>query len=206
MYKRKIGIIGAFDENGTFGIGSFLPWGSETGRSLLPKDMKEFVSVTKTPPEDGLKNVLVVGRKSFEAMGSRPLPGRYMVVLSQTLNEREVNTNLPDDKKIAVERNTTQAIDRALSFKDCGHIFFGGGETIWLEALKSGRCNTAHITHVICDSVARSIHKDGEIRRLPEMLGPTIYENAGMVMQPPKFDTDLWSEENINLIFETYLA
>ena len=201
MKDRIIAPIGAFDKNGVFGIGNFLPWSSENGRSMLQIDMKKFVERTKSAPE-GKQNVLVVGRGSFEAMGSRPLPGRRMIVLSQTLDERTVNVALPPERHIAVARNCSQAVDRAVTYHDCGNIFFGGGETVWLEALKSDLCNAAFITHVHCDTVAISVHKEGLIRRLPEMLKDETFVNMRHIT--PSIHQDSLNGRRVSLEFVIY--
>jgi dihydrofolate reductase len=201
MNDRIIALIGAFDENGTYGIGNFLPWAAANGRSMLQVDMKNFVDKTRSAPE-GKQNVIVVGRGSFEAMGSRPLPGRRMIVLSQTLDEHIVNATLSPEKHIAVARNCSQAIDCAVAYHDCGNIFFGGGETVWLEALKSNLCNTAFITHIHCDTVAISIHKEGLVRRLPEMLKDETFVN--MRQNTPNIHQDSIDGKPVSLEFVTY--
>lgn len=198
-----IGPIGAFDQNGVFGIGSHLPWGDEQGRSAIRLDMGRVVEVTrKRILADGKQNVLVMGRGTIESMGWRALPGRRTIILSQTLNEREVNANLPEGKTFAVERNASQAVSRALEYEDCGHIFFFGGEYVWLQALKSDLCNAAFITVVNCDSVPMSMHKEGEVRRLPEMLLDTTFTDMNREHIVVK---DTWGDISVELEFRNYM-
>lgn len=61
--------IWAQDEEGTIGKENRLPW-------HLPNDLKFFKQMT----ED---NTIVMGRKTFEGMGSRPLPNRQTIVLTR---------------------------------------------------------------------------------------------------------------------------
>lgn len=198
-----IGPIGAFDQNGVFGIGLHLPWGNEQGRSAIKLDMGRVVEVTrKTIPAEGKQNVLVMGRGTFESMGQIALPGRRTIVLSQTLNEREVNADRPEGKTVAVVLNASQAVTRALEYDDCGHIFFFGGESVWLEALKSNLCNAAFITVVNCDSVPMSMHKEGEVRRLPEMLLDTTFTDMNCERIPM---TDMWGDVSVELEFRNYM-
>lgn len=200
MENRMIAVIGAFDQKGTYGIGPHLPWGSTEGRSLLKKDMGRFIEKTRGSAPEGTRNVLVIGRGTAEAMGMRPLPGRHMIVISQTLNEREINKERPEDKKIAVAQNVQQAIERALKHNDCGHIFFGGGYEVWLQAIKSGFCTNAFTTVAMCDAAAMSPHR-GDIRRALEM---TLHETfAGMFVTTTEED-DVWNDQPVKLKLHDY--
>jgi hypothetical protein len=82
-----------------------------------------------------------------------------------------------------------------------GHIFLFGGETVWLEGLKSGLCNAAFITIVMCDSVAMSPHKKGLVRRLPELLRDETF--TGMVCERVPM-TDMWGAAEVQLEFCNY--
>lgn len=200
MKTRIIGVVGAFDENGVYGIGLNLPWGSSDGRSLLKLDMGRFVEVTRRTAPEGKRNVLVIGRGTAEAMGMSPLPGRHMIVISNTLNEAEINKDRPKEKQLAVVKNTTEAIERALKYEDCGNIFFGGGYDVWLQALKSGVCTHAFTTIVMCDTAKMSSHQ-GAIRKAPEM---SVHETfAGMFVESVDV-SDMWGQQEVPLRFHNY--
>lgn len=62
-------IIAAVDEDGGIGKGGRLPWGR------MKADMRRFRELTEG-------HAVVMGRRTFESMGSRPLPGRRNLVLS----------------------------------------------------------------------------------------------------------------------------
>ena len=201
MEKRIIGVVGAFDRNGIYGIGPHLPWGSADGRSKLKLDMGRFVEVTRKSAPEGKQNVLVIGRGTAEAMDMRPLPGRHMVVISNTLDEKAVNATLPDGKKIAVVKNVQQAIERATAFDDCGHILFGGGYEVWLQALKSGLCTHAFITVVMCDSDVMSLYCD-EVRQAPEMTNHATF--VDMTVESYQVN-DKWDDKDVELEFRNYM-
>lgn len=203
LNQRIIGLIGAFDSNGVYGIGSHLPWGNEKGGSKIKLDMARFKYVTKEVAPPKKQNVLIVGRGTAEAMGFRPLPGRYMIVLSQTLKEEILNTDLPEGKKIAVARNVQQAVERALQYEDCGNIYFAGGYEVWLQALKSGLCTHAFITEVICDCLAKSPFQ-GELRRAPEMVRDATYQHHYLEPDKPEEIEDSWDENPVQLKFMTF--
>lgn len=61
--------IWAQDEEGTIGNNNQLPW-------YLPNDLKFFKQMTEN-------NTIVMGRKTFEGMGGRPLPNRKTIVLTR---------------------------------------------------------------------------------------------------------------------------
>jgi len=65
-----IKMILACDLNGVIGDGNSLPW----GRSL-PYDLNRFKELTEG-------HIVVMGRKTFESLGSKPLPNRENVVLT----------------------------------------------------------------------------------------------------------------------------
>ncbi len=60
-------MIAAVGRNGAIGIGDALPW-------RLPGDLRHFRAETMGKP-------VVMGRKTFAALG-RPLPGRFLIVVS----------------------------------------------------------------------------------------------------------------------------
>ena len=61
--------IWAQDKNGLIGKENHLPW-------HLPNDLRFFKETT-------INHTLVMGRKTFEGMGGRPLPNRQTIVLTR---------------------------------------------------------------------------------------------------------------------------
>ena len=66
---KMIALLWAEDDNGIIGKGGTLPW-------HLPNDLKYFKEKT-------LNHKIVMGRKTFEGMGSRPLPKRESIILTR---------------------------------------------------------------------------------------------------------------------------
>ena len=62
-------MIAAMSENGVIGNNNALPW-------RLPQELKHFRKVTLGKP-------IIMGRKTFESLGSKPLPGRQNIILSR---------------------------------------------------------------------------------------------------------------------------
>lgn len=64
--------IWAQDQNGLIGKNQTLPW-------HLPNDLQYFKKMT-------VGKTMVMGRKTFEGMGSRPLPNRQTIILTRNLD------------------------------------------------------------------------------------------------------------------------
>ena len=65
----KISMIAAMADNRVIGINNSLPW-------KLPNDMKWFRQNTLGKP-------IVMGRKTFESFGAKPLPGRTNIIITR---------------------------------------------------------------------------------------------------------------------------
>ena len=68
----KKAIVVAYDKNRGIGENGDLPW----GRSL-PADLAHFKEITTG-------GNIIMGRKTYESIGSRPLPNRKNIVLSSS--------------------------------------------------------------------------------------------------------------------------
>jgi dihydrofolate reductase len=73
--SRKITAVVAVGSNMGIGKGGKLPW-------HLPADLAFFKRYTMGKP-------MILGRKTFESFGSRPLPGRPHLIISRTLASGE---------------------------------------------------------------------------------------------------------------------
>ncbi|WP_086313087.1 dihydrofolate reductase [Enterococcus sp. 7F3_DIV0205] len=103
--------IWAQDEKGTIGKENRLPW-------HLPNDLKFFKQMT----ED---NTIVMGRKTFEGMGSRPLPNRQTIVLTRDKGYRA--------KGVIVFHTIDEVLDYAKTF--AGITFIAGGSAVYEDFL-----------------------------------------------------------------------
>lgn len=201
MNPQMIAVVGAFDENGVYGIGPHMPWENEKGKSSLQYDAGRFVLVTKGTAPKGKKNVVIVGRSTAEAMKMLPLPDRYMFVLSRTLEEEDVNAGRGKNEKLYIVRNALHAIEAARALGDSGHVIFAGGREVWLQALQSGICTHAFTTVVKCNSAKHS-HYQGEIHRVPEILDDATF--VSMRLEESIAISDYWGNKEVELEFRNY--
>jgi dihydrofolate reductase len=71
--RLRVNIIAAVAVNGAIGRSNRLPW-------HLPEDLQRFKQLTMGHP-------IIMGRHTWESLGSRPLPGRPNVVVSSSLRD-----------------------------------------------------------------------------------------------------------------------
>jgi len=67
--KEDIVFVVAVADNGVIGAGGAIPW-------RIPEDMKRFKALTMGKP-------VVMGRKTWESLPRRPLPGRTNIVITR---------------------------------------------------------------------------------------------------------------------------
>jgi dihydrofolate reductase len=129
MSKPKVSIIVAVGtvnsvigkENGD------LPW------DKISEDMKHFRKTTTGHP-------IIMGRKTWETFGSRPLPGRTSIVITRK-NDYEV------PEGVIVVSSLQEAIDKAFEI-DHNQIFIIGGGEIYKQAIESEVADSLYITQV----------------------------------------------------------
>lgn len=121
--RRSRVMILASSTDGIIGKDNSIPWDCST-------DMKFFKRATTG-------NVVIMGRKTFESMNSKPLPNRVNIVISKTLGQERV------EEGVIVITNITDALTYAKGvdlseFKrntQSNHIFIIGGTEIYRQSL-----------------------------------------------------------------------
>lgn len=119
----NINLIAAVSKNGVIGKDNKLIW-------KLKDDMKLFKALTTG-------HFVIMGRKTFESMGSRLLPNRTNVIVT-TQKEYLV-------KGALVVNSVEEAIELAKSNDDPDPFIIGGGE---IYKLSIPLCDTLYITEV----------------------------------------------------------
>lgn len=114
-----ITLIAAIGRNNELGLDNKLLWS-------IPEDMKHFKSYT-------MGKVVVMGRKTFESIGSKTLPGRKCIVVSTQ-----------DLHGLAIR---AKSVTEALSVDYCyPELVVIGGESVYSQAI--GLAQKLVITHV----------------------------------------------------------
>lgn len=117
----RISLIAAYDENNVIGNNGELPWD-------LPEDLAWFKEVT-------MGSIVAMGRKTWESIGSKPLPGRTNLVLSNTLKEAGGATIMTSIMDAALYASLRQA-----------DLYFIGGEEVYKNVLPL--VDKLYLTHV----------------------------------------------------------
>lgn len=119
--------IVAVSKNRVIGRANNLPW-------HIPEDLRYFKKTTKG-------HIIIMGRKTFESIGKRALPGRLNIVIS-----RRQNYEVPPG--VALFSKVEEAI--AFAKKECKHwgeeIFICGGGEIYQQTLSV--VNKIYLTEV----------------------------------------------------------
>lgn len=105
----KIILIAAMTKGKVIGKNNDLPW-------HIPEEFDHFKKVTKGKP-------LIMGKRSFESLGPKGLPGRDLIVMSNTLKV---------GPGYQVARNRDEALGLA---KNASEVMIGGGTKIYEEFL-----------------------------------------------------------------------
>ncbi len=118
-------LIAAIDEKRTLGADNNLIWS-------LPDDMKHFVQCTKG-------HAVIMGRKTFESINSKPLPKRHNVVIT-----RQDDFSSPYES-VSIVNSLEEALELV---KDDDQPFCVGGAQIYKLALPHAkRLEITHIHH-----------------------------------------------------------
>ncbi len=123
----RVSLIAAIASNGVIGRGSELPW-------RLRADLKSFKAKT-------LGHHVILGRKTFESFGGRPLPGRPHVIVS-----RDPAYSAPEGCTVVPSVDAALAVAHADGEQEAMII---GGAQIYTLALP--HAETFYRTRVLAD-------------------------------------------------------
>ncbi len=130
LYKKnimtEISIIVAIDKNN--GIG-------KNGDMLyhISDDLKHFKELT-------INNAIIMGRKTFESIGSKPLPQRDNIVITS-------QSNLPHIDNVIYFDNIGSALEYSWK-KGYDKVFFIGGASIYKSVLDLKWATKMYITYI----------------------------------------------------------
>ena len=110
---QEIIIIAAMAENRVIGKNNALPW-------PLKEGMGNFKELTLGWP-------CIMGRKTWESLPKKPLPGRLNIVISSSVPQTELCP-----QEVPILSSLQAALERC---KGYDKVFICGGETIYRQAL-----------------------------------------------------------------------
>lgn len=160
IMKSDFFVIAAMCKNTGIGYLNRLPW-------KLKNEMAFFEKMTTQSTDPTLKNVVIMGRKTWSSIPEkyRPLKDRTNVVLSRTVStieDREsvdhIFSSLPD------------ALEGVSQLRNKGQVWVVGGQSVYEEALRLSQCKRIYLTRIDeeyqCDTFFPEI--DETVYRLTE--------------------------------------
>ena len=75
----EVAQIAAISSNRCIGKDNELPW-------HISADLQHFKSMTTKPNDGAIQGIVIMGRKTFESMGSKPLPKRVSFIISAQMD------------------------------------------------------------------------------------------------------------------------
>jgi dihydrofolate reductase len=130
MVDVPLAIFVAVSRNGVIGRDGDMPW-------KLSTDLKRFKQMTLGKP-------MIVGRKTLESFGGKPLPGRPHVVVSRDTSRQVDGAEVASSLEDAIER--AQSIAKQTGAEEVGIL--GGGE-IYKQSIHLA--DRLYVTHVEAD-------------------------------------------------------
>ena len=148
-------LIAAIDEAGGIGKSGTLPW-------HIPADLASFKRLTQG-------HIIIMGRKTWESLPLKPLPGRVNILISTTLQDERCDhicSSLQEAAILLASKN--YRIQKK---------FLIGGKRIYEEAWECGLVHESYLTHVAgthaCDvQVTLPADLGEEIDRTPLSQAP----------------------------------
>lgn len=170
----RIAIIGAHThEHFAYGLRKGMPW----PRGALGKDMHNRFKPITLAAADGKKNLLIAGARSFEAMGSKPLLGRYLMGVTRKVVDVQVLANgaiLAPSFEVGLEWAEH-------NLADLDRVFFIGGRTCWEEGLRRG--SMAYIT-----IIHKEVEGNGLVYLNQSLVDMAKSEGFVHIRQDPQMD------------------
>ena len=126
---KHIALVAAMSENRVIGNHNKLPW-------HIPEELQYFKQITLGKP-------IIMGRKTYESIGSKPLPNRLNIILSHS-----TTFNAPGCQVVT-------SIEEALhAVQESEEIMIIGGATIFEAFLEKATRIYLSIVHQICEGDA----------------------------------------------------
>ena len=159
-----VSLIAAVDSKNGIGLNGVMPWGH------IKDDMQFFRSTTTG-------YAVVMGRVTFESLGSKPLPNRKNIVISSSIN----NELIEKYDNLFYESSFENTISKLLLEKN-NQIFIIGGESIYKKALDYA--DIIYLTH---------IDKDYNCDRFFPEIDSNLFQSSNL-------KTFFYNDINVNII------
>jgi len=143
-----ISLIVARAKNGVIGVKGNLPW-------RLKDDLKFFKATTLGKP-------IIMGRKTWESLPKKPLPGRETIVMTRDWNYEAPGARVYSNLETAIEAAKAIATNTEQS-----EILIVGGQTVYEAALD--RVTRLYISEVDAEPVGDAHFPDLDMDQFTEV-------------------------------------
>lgn len=184
----KYNLIAAASQNRGIGKNNDLPW-------KLKKEMEYFNRMTTVTTSDSKKNVVIMGRKTWESFPPkyRPLPGRINFVMSRSDLDLKQYENVFAFK-------TWDEINEKLTNKEFQKLYekiwIAGGSNIYKDALNSKFFYRLYLTEINkeydCDTFFPEF---SNVKTVSDPLVPKgIQEESGVTYEFKVYENEFYEE------------
>ena len=171
----QVAQIAAISSNRCIGKNNELPW-------HISADLQHFKQMTTQENDGAVQGIVIMGRKTFESMGSKPLPKRVSFIVTTQLDYAE-QKGLIGKNNAHVVHNLDDALTQAASLAHGAHldtIWVIGGERVFSDALMyTDRIELTHVDTEITngDAFYPEIPREFEVSEESEQMQD---ENSGL--------------------------
>lgn len=123
----KINIIVAYADNYVIGKDNEIPW-------KYSEDLQYFKKITTETINKQKKNIVIMGKKTFESLQNKPLKNRINIVITSHAKKYECSENLYFSDSLGI---TMELCNNLINDNIAENIFIIGGESIYEYFFKS---------------------------------------------------------------------
>lgn len=168
-------IVVAHSKNHVIGVSNTIPWTSK-------RELGIFKKITSQGNE---KNIIIMGRNTWDSLPVKPLPNRHHIIISTTLQDESLT--LP--QSVHVVSSFEKALEHVSHYQyQDAHVFVIGGESIYKIAIQSPWCRYIYETTI--DII---IPEDGTLVKYMPKLHEYPYAKI--------YESNTISDKNNNLSF-----
>lgn len=135
-------VIVACTQSGGIGLNGNIPWNNT-------EDLKYFQKVTTTTVFESKRNTVIMGRKTWESLPTKPLKNRLNVVITRS-------SKIPECEGLVYASSFQQALDIVTLDLTIENVFVIGGGELYRKAISHMDCYKVYVTliyaNIPCDT------------------------------------------------------
>lgn len=191
--KRDVQLLVAVSKNDVIGNNNTIPW-------KLKDDMKFFREMTTN-------GIVIMGRKTWESLGCKPLPNRYNIVVTrdpQKISEEYLEKTDVVHTNVSIVSSLHEALKEVeLEQWMCsenwrenpftGHVTIIGGAEIYRQALQEQLVDMIYITRVLDDGKVKGDTKFSPVEYIRgEWITTVLYVQSADENNQYPFKIEHW--------------